>query len=370
MTYKKYNNLFLVIIFSGTVLTACKQQSTETASATDQTSQVVKPVLVSDPVTYDSDDPAIWINPVDPSKSLIIGTDKGGDLGDGALFVFDLNGKEVHDRTVRSIKRPNNVDIAYGLKLGGKKVDIAVCTERNTSSIRVFTLPDMKPVDNGGIPVFKGESSLPMGISLYTDPTDGKIYAIVGRKSGPKDGTYLWQYLLTDDGTGNVAAQFIRKFGNYSGKNEIEAIAVDSELGFVYCADEGVGIRKYYAHPDSSSVELALFGTAGFTDNHEGISIYKFADGKGYIIVSDQQANQFHIFFREGTKQNPHDHILLKTVKASTIESDGNDVTSTPFPGFPSGLFVAMSDDKTFQFYSWEDFAGQDLSEKTSIARE
>jgi hypothetical protein len=28
---------------------------------------------------------------------------------------------------------------------------------------------------------------------------------------------------------------------------------------------------------------------------------------------------------------------------------------------FPAGLFVAMSDDKTFQFYSWKDIAGEDL---------
>ena len=28
---------------------------------------------------------------------------------------------------------------------------------------------------------------------------------------------------------------------------------------------------------------------------------------------------------------------------------------------FPSGLFVAMSDDQTFHYYSWDDFAGDDL---------
>jgi 3-phytase len=37
------------------------------------------------------------------------------------------------------------------------------------------------------------------------------------------------------------------------------------------------------------------------------------------------------------------------------VESDGSDVTSVALPGFPQGMFVAMSDDKTFQFYRWED---------------
>lgn len=353
----------LILTAPAFLFIACKQKeaplSTDNVDTT--TATVVKPVFASDTVSYDSDDPAFWINPNDPSQSLIVGTDKGGDAGDGALYVFDLNGKEIKSKTVKNIRRPNNVDIAYGLILQNKKTDIAVCTERNTNSIRVFSLPDMKAIDKGGIPVFENDSlRAPMGVALYTNPADGKVYAIVGRKSGPTDGSYIWQYLLQDDGSGNVTGKLVRKFGNYSGKNEIESIAVDSELGYIYYSDEGVGIRKYYAHPDSANTELALFGTTGFIDNHEGISIYKFKDGTGYILVSDQQANQFHIYPREG-KNGKHDHPQLKTVKTSTIESDGSDVTSIALPGFPHGLFVAMSDDKTFQFYRWEDIAGKEL---------
>lgn len=48
--------------------------------------------------------------------------------------------------------------MAYGLNLGGKKVDIAVATERMTHKLRVFSLPDMKPIDNGGLPMFEGET--------------------------------------------------------------------------------------------------------------------------------------------------------------------------------------------------------------------
>jgi 3-phytase len=344
------------------LLITCKQKEAATQSMAADSTVIIEPAFATDTVAYDSDDPAFWINPSDPSQSLIIGTDKGGDTGDGALYVFDLKGKEVPGKTIRNIKRPNNVDVAYGLVLQNKKTDIAVCTERNTNSIRVFSLPDMKPIDQGGIPVFENDSlRAPMGIALYTNPADGKIYAIVGRKTGPTNGTYLYQYLLQDNGNGTVKGKLVRSFGNYSGKNEIESIAVDNELGYIYCSDEGVGIRKYYAHPDSSSTELALFGTTGFTDNHEGISIYKFSDGTGYILVSDQQANQFHIFPREGRSGNPHDHPVIKSVKTSTIESDGSDVTSIALPGFEHGLFVAMSDNKTFQFYRWEDIAGQEL---------
>lgn len=326
---------------------------------------VARPVFASDSVNHDSDDPAIWINRTDLQKSLIIGTDKGGEAGDGGLFVFDLRGNLVD--SVRPLKRPNNVDVAYGLMLNGNKVDIAVCTERMANAIRVFTVPELKAVDNGGIPVFVNEpDSLrdPMGVALYSNPADGKIYAIVGRKTGPTDGNYLWQYLLADDGTGNVKATLVRKFGFYSGKKEIESIAVDNELGYVYHSDEMHGIHKSYAHPDSSNTELALFGTADFTEDVEGISIYKFDDGTGYIVVSDQQANRFNIYPREGAAGKPNDHARIRYVNTSTVESDGSEVTSVALPGFPHGLFVAMSDDRTFQFYGWESLAGDQLRKR------
>lgn len=320
----------------------------------------IKPLYITEPVKFDTDDPAIWVNPKDPAQSLIVGTDKDEN---GGLYVYDLKGKIIQEKT-RALKRPNNVDIAYGLKLGGKAVDIAVAAERMTHKLRVFSLPDMQELDNGGIPVFEGETGLEfrdlMGIALYTS-RDGEIYAIAGRKSGPTDGTYLWQYLLEDDGAGKVKASLVRKFGNYSGKKEIEAIAVDNEMGYIYYSDEQVGVRKYYADPAKGNEELALFATEGFRDDNEGISIYKTSANTGYILVSDQSANQFKVYSREGDG-NPHNHPLITAVKTSTNQSDGSDIVSIPLnDDFKHGLFVAMSDDKTYHLYRWEDIAGRIL---------
>lgn len=320
----------------------------------------IKPLYVSEPVQFDSDDPAIWVNPTDSSKSLIIGTDKDEN---GGLYVFDLQGKIIKDKTVTGLKRPNNVDVAYGLKLGGKKVDIAVTTERMTHKLRIFSLPDMQPIDNGGLPMFEGESGELfrdlMGIAMYTDP-QGQIYAIVGRKSGPKEGSYLWQYLLEDNGAGQLKASLKRKFGKYSGKKEIESIAVDNELGYIYYSDEQFGVRKYYADPSKGNQELALFAKTGFKEDNEGISIYKTSDSTGYILVSDQSANHFQVFSREGAKQNPNNHPLITSIPVSTNNSDGSEIYSKALNNdFKHGIFVAMSDDKTFQLYRWEDLAGK-----------
>ncbi|GGM78227.1 3-phytase [Dyadobacter beijingensis] len=328
----------------------------------DTVQAIVQPVFITDTVAHDTDDPAIWVNPADPAQSLIIGTDKDQE---GGLYVFDLQGKLLKDKTVKGLKRPDNVDIEYGLNLGGRPTDIAVTTERFTHKLRIYSLPDMRPIDHGGIEVFVGETGENvrdlMGIALYKNKS-GKIYAIVGRKSGPTDGTYLWQYALEDDGKGQVKASLVRKFGKYSGLKEIEAIAVDDQLGYVYYSDEGTGVRKYYADPEKGNDELALFGTTGFTEDHEGISIYQLTDSTGYILVSDQGANSFQVFPREGEGKNPHNHPLLRKVTVKASHSDGSDVVSVPLNAqFRSGLFVAMSDDKTFHLYRWEDIAGNHL---------
>ena len=316
------------------------------------------PRLVSEPVKHDTDDPAIWLNPQDPAASLVVGTDKDTD---GALVVFGLDGKIRHDLSVRGLVRPNNVDVIQGVEWQGGEIDIAVVTERYANRLRVYRLPDMAPMDGGGIPVFVGERARDcMGIALWLRPTDGALFAIVSRSDfgAPREG-YLHQYRLVDDGTGVMRGVFARAFGTWSGRKEVEALAVDASQGFVYYSDETYGIRKYHADPahEDADDELACFGMEGFARDHEGISIYPLDERTGYILVSDQQANAFRVYSREGTDDNPHEHRFLASVPMSTLDSDGHEVVARSLPGFPGGLLVAMSTDRTFHYYAWEDFA-------------
>lgn len=314
----------------------------------------VRPAVVSAPVDVDSDDPAIWIHPGDPAQSLVLGTDKGG-----TLFAFGLDGQVVARRD--GFERLNNVDVAYGAVLNGQPVDIAVATDRGAGKVRVFRLPDLALLDGGdGIPVFEGEDdSRPMGVGLYRRPGDGAMFAILSRKDGPVEG-YLWQYRLVDMGD-RFGLEKVRDFGRWSGKGEIEAIAVDNDLGYVYYSDEWFGIRKYHADPDvpNAGRELAVFGLDGFAEDREGIAIFKHANGEGYILVSDQQADVFQVFRRTG------DHAYMGTLRLSTKGSDGCEVTPVGLNArFPEGMFVAMSEDRTFQFYDWRVLAKRIESQK------
>jgi len=346
--------------FEEAVKTACiLAQAPAAAQLPGYRSSALQPRVVTEPTRHDTDDPAFWI-PADRARTLVLGTDKDTD---GALYAYDLAGRIV--RRAGGLKRPNNVDVAYGLMLGGQPVDIAVTTERELHRLRVFRLPDLTPVDRGDLVVFNGDPTrAPMGLALYKRPRDGALFAIVGGKSGPAEG-YLGQYRLEDDGTGHVKMTLVRQFGAYSGEKEVEAIAVDAELGYVYYSDETFGVHKYHADPDvpDANKELALFATTGFASDHEGISIYKVNDGTGYLLVSDQQNHRFQVFPREGAPGRPHDHQVVKTFDVAAIESDGSEVTSTALPGYPHGLLVAMSNGKVFHYYSWDDIAGRDLKQ-------
>ena len=356
MKYKHISVVLFFVVLMSCLITSCAD--TPLVSGAD----AISPELITEPLPHDTDDPAIWIDSLHPEHSLIVGTDKDAD---GGLFVFNLEGKIDRNRSVTGLQRPNNVDIEYGLLLGGQRVDIAVATERLTHKLRIYSLPDMKQIDGGGIEVFVGELGEGfrdlMGIALYKDTT-GNVYAIVGRKTGPTDGAYLWQYLLGDNGKGVVSARLVRKFGKYSGKKEIESIMVDDRLGYVYYSDELVGVRKYYADTLQSNMELAHFAKEGFSMDHEGISLYETSDSTGYLLVSDQGSNRFHIFPREGRTGNAHDHPDLRSVQVKAMESDGSEITSFPLgPKFPRGVFVVMSTDRTFHYYLPEKVLGDSL---------
>ena len=106
------------------------------------------------PATPDADDPAIWVDRDNPRRSLVIGTAK-----DAGLLVYDMSGRLVQallppnaphvspadpatpaginlnpdkpcadSDSQETFGRFNNVDIAYGVRLGARsgRVDVAV----------------------------------------------------------------------------------------------------------------------------------------------------------------------------------------------------------------------------------------------------
>lgn len=350
---------YSLLLVAWAFLTACTDDRQLPKPAPD----AVIPQVITEPVPGDADDPAIWINPSDFSASLVFGTDKV--RRNGGLYAFSLDGSIVESSVVTGLDKPNNVDIMQNIFLDGVMVDIAAVTERTARKLRIFSLPEMTPLDGGGLPVFAEEPNMvPMGVALYRRPSDDALFVILSSKSGVS-GKYLWQYRLEGDGGGQFVATLVRRFGLFSGGGEIEAIAVDQELGYVYYSDERYAVRKYHADPDDGDDEIALVGrnedlvadgSVPFLRDREGIAIYRTGVGTGYILVSDQHALRLHVYPREGVGLDWHRHPQLAAIPVSSVLTDGIEATSLSLsPQFPEGMLVMMSGDRRFHFYRWED---------------
>jgi len=289
----------------------------------------LRPTGSTEPVGTDPDDPAIWVHPKHPERSLILGTNKTSAKEGGALYIFGLDGKI--RQVYPGLDRPNNVDVCG---------DLAAVTERLRSQLRFFRVSEgSRPLMGAGsLRVFLGEKdewAAPMGVAFYERPRDKALFVIVGRKSGPASG-YLEQWLLSAAGT-EVTGTFVRRFGNYSGKKEIESIAVDSQAGLVYYSDEGFGVRVYKADPDATEAdrEVRVFAQSGWKGDHEGIAFW----GE-YVVCTDQLPRQSLYYGFE--KSNPTAPRFV--LRGGADETDGIDIFAQGLGSrFPHGILVAMN---------------------------
>jgi len=349
----------IALAAAGITLTALPE-----ASAQSIPSQItVTPKVSTGSVNGDADDPAIWIHPTNPAKSVVIGTDKASN---GGLYVWDMTGKQIQ---YVPIGRPNNVDVRYGMKVGGQLIDIAVTNSRsNPKQIKVFKIDptDGRLADittNGGI--LTPQLADPYGLCLYQRPAEGALFVIESTQIGAKSN--LHQYRLEDDGAGKVKGTYVRAFGNNTIKGFVEGLVADDELGYVYASDETNAIRKYYADRDLGKDEqIVAFAIGdGISGDREGLAIYKCADNTGYLLLSNQSGTNVKVYRREGDGGDPHKHALLTTIKTNgSSETDGLDVTNRPASDkFPKGFLVTHhSPNAQFKLYAWEDIAQTFLS--------
>ena len=97
----------------------------------------VRAVAETDPVPTagdSADDPAIWVHPLDPALSLVIGDDKNG-----GLAVYGLDGRQLQflDRDTAL----NNVDVRTGFSWRGQEVDLVAVGNESDGAIRCHSAP-------------------------------------------------------------------------------------------------------------------------------------------------------------------------------------------------------------------------------------
>jgi len=299
-----------------------------------------------------ADDPAIWIHPRDPAKSLILGTDK-----QSGLHVYDLEGRE--RQVVARGSQPNNVDVLYGFPLGEDRVDLAVASIRGrpTPGVKVWRID---PESGALRDVTKDEvirvcpGSSPYGCCTYRSPRTKESYFFVSDRTG-----VIEQWRLKAAG-GKVGAAHVRALRVSS---QVEGLVTDEEQGQLFAGEETVGIWKFDAEPDGGRKGklIAPVGRDGFRGEVEGLTIYYAPGGRGYLIASDQGSNTFRIYDRRGE----HPLVAIIDPAGATIDdvsdTDGIAVTNRPTSArFPKGFFVVQDGhnaggNQNFKVYAWED---------------
>jgi 3-phytase len=307
----------------------------------------VKPAFATQSVSQDADDPAIWVHPTEPSKSLILGTDKVEKVG--GLYVFNLEGKVVQH--IPNIDRPNNVDVQKGFWTGSRRMDIVVLTERMKSRLRIFAVDPvttrLREVSGSTLVLQdrEGEGREPMGIGLRGNAR-GEVWAVVSPKTGPSTG-YLGIYRLIPRGD-KVDVVPAGSAGTYSGKKEIESVLVDDALDRILYSDETFGNRWI---PWGTATPPTEALNTGFKGDHEGIALYEKGRGGVYVFTNQMEGgSEFTLIDRRSWR-------VLGVVNGGSDDTDGIEVTSAYLgPRFPKGILVAMnSKDRNFLVYDWRD---------------
>lgn len=301
-----------------------------------------------------ADDAAIWVHPRDPAQSLVVGTDK-----QRGLVLYDLAGRQLQDLPDG---RMNNVDLREGFPLAAGPAILVAATNRSQQTISFYRLdPDARRLERIGPDLPTGFQD-PYGFCLYASG-DGAFYAFATEaRSG-----HVRQWRLRAEGDA-IRGELVRQFAVGS---QAEGCAADDETGDLYVAEEEVALWKYAAGPDGGSRRSRIDtvgGRNGLAADLEGVAIWRGREGRGWIVVSNQGANNYAVYRREGS----HEFVGLFKVVADaargidgTSDTDGIELTSLSLgDDYPDGLLVVQdgSNDpagrgQNFKLVSWRDVA-------------
>jgi myo-inositol-hexaphosphate 3-phosphohydrolase len=309
----------------------------------------------------DADDPAIYVNATDSSKSLVVTSVKNG-----GLRIYDLGGNLL--QTINPSNpdiRYNNVDLQYGFTLGGQKVDIAVASDRNNDKLAIFKIDAngtggnflTNITDTSAATIFQGapftgefdpDSISAYGLTIYRSPVTKDYYVFTSRRETGD----VAQLKLVDKGNGTIGYELVRNFTvpTIDGRDpQTEGIVVDQETGFLYIGQENVGIWKYNAEPNSSNTGTLIdkvkdLGGKNLIEDVEGLTIYYGKNGAGYLFASSQGDNTFAAYAREGSNDFIGRFAVGNNGSIDSVqESDGAEVTNVPLgSNFPFGAFITQ----------------------------
>jgi 3-phytase len=277
-----------------------------------------------------ADDPAVWVHPIQPELSTVIGTDKGTP----GLAVYGLDGRQIQFVKMTGI---NNVDLRHDFPLGDKRVALVVASNPVDKTLETFWVdPSSRQLQP--LTVQKNESGIEaLGVCMYHSIKTGRYFAFsIGR------GGEVQQWEITTAGE-SIRLSRVRSF-SLDGKSE--ACAADDGISAFYVSEEERGIWRFGAEPDSAR-DGRLIDSTDRRSGHlradvEGLAVYDAGQDEGYLIASSQGNDRYVVYDRSTNKYIGNFEIQSGRVDGVS-NTDGIEVTSHALgPAFSKGLFVAQ----------------------------
>ena len=302
------------------------------------------------------DDPAIWVHPTQPEKSLVLGTNKRW-----GLLSFNMRGEQVQ---ALPSGRINNVDLRQQVMLGGKKRDIAVATLRDNDSLAFYEIDT-----EGKLNEYPNQATNMLdiyGMCLYQD-TDS-LYVFANEKSGR-----IAQYRVDWQANGPSIA-LVRDIHTPS---QVEGCVVDEAQHALFIGEEDKGIWRFNAKANGGTQgELIIKAEGDLVPDVEGISLYQGATIHGkkqdLLVVSSQGDNSYLLYqaqppyaqlgkFRIGVNLNGMENGRETSIDGSS-ETDGLAVThlSVGTGAWQQGMLVVQDghnhlpdNNQSFKWLPW-----------------
>lgn len=287
-----------------------------------------------------ADDPAIWRNARAPGKSLIVATDKKAGLN-----VYALDGALLSSYPAG---RVNNVD----LRQVGARI-IVVASDRNDKTHAKLALFELNTragslMPLGSVPVGPGEA---YGLCLSA-PKRGPLTAFLVLKAGD-----IRQIELDLSAAPTATVVRTMKLATQS-----EGCVVDDRTATLYAGEEDVGIWRFGARRTDAVEPVAVAKADGkrLVADMEGIAIAAEGARGGYLVASSQGDNAYAVWRLPSLAYAGRFRIAAKGVIGGTSETDGIEVSTASFPGYPGGLMIAQDGDnlpaaQNFKFVRWAD---------------
>ena len=287
-----------------------------------------------------ADDPAIWRNPADPSKSLIVGTDKKG-----GLYVYNLAGEE---RSFLAAPGMNNVDL---VEIEGGRILVIASDRADLATAHLF-LAMLDPATGtlapaGRIAVGPGEG---YGICIAKPAGSDEVVVF----SAPKNGR-IYRTVLAPSATGFAPVTSTLA----SVATQPEGCIADPRTGTLYIGEEVAGLWAI----DMTSGEkrmVAPIDNRMLVADLEGLAIAPEGEDGGYLVASSQGDNAYAVYRLPGHEPVGRFRIAAGMFGAAE-ETDGIELDNRDFgPDYPGGLFIAQDGinppyAQNFKLVSWGD---------------